>query len=54
MIGHLGLVGNMLSDGAMVLSVVLDTLTLDDKRPARDGVTRFFSNVFFSYFCSFL
>ena len=39
-IGHLGIIGNILSDSAMALSIVLDTLTLDDKRPNRDGVTR--------------
>jgi len=39
-VGHLGVVGNMLSDSSMAVSVVLDTLTLDDKRPGRDGVTR--------------
>ena len=40
-VGHLGVVGNMLSDSSMAVSVVLDTLTLDDKRPGRDGVTRY-------------
>ena len=39
-IGHLGLAGNMLSDSSMAISVVLDTVTLDDSRPGRDGVTR--------------
>ena len=45
-VGHLGVVGNMLSDSSMAVSVVLDTLTLDDKRPGRDGVTRCLQSCF--------